>query len=60
MRSALCWNFTQSIILVRTEVSGQFIGPILKGEAVQVGTKGKLSVFQSTHFQKKLNFPSSV
>ena len=60
MRYGLFWDFTQSTALVRTELSGQSVGPILKGEAVQVRINGKLRVFLSTYFQKKLNFPSNV
>jgi len=47
-------------MLVRTDVLGQSIGPILKTEAFQVCINSKLRVFQSTYFQKKLNFPSNV
>jgi hypothetical protein len=60
MRSALFWDFKQIIMLFRTDVLGQSVGPNLKGKAVQVRTNGKLSFFQSTYFQKKLNFPSTV
>jgi hypothetical protein len=60
MISAPFWDFTQIIMLALKEVSRQSVGPILKGEAVHVRINGKLSVFQSTYFQKKLNFPSNV
>jgi hypothetical protein len=36
LRSALFWDFSQCRVVIHTDVSVQLIGPILKGQAVQL------------------------
>jgi hypothetical protein len=43
MRSSLFWDITQSRLVV-TDISGQHIDPILKGQAVQEETASLLKV----------------